>query len=150
MGILTAIHALAAVVWVGGMFFAYMALRPAVVESLDPPLRPVLWQAALRRFFRWVWLSVAALLLTGYAGVFQLGGWSVVDWPIHVMHGLGSLMVLIFVWIFFLPYRRLTEAVTAGNAEDGAPQIPRIRRLVATNLLIGLIVVAVATGGRYW
>jgi uncharacterized membrane protein len=30
MGIALALHVLSAVVWVGGMFFAYLCLRPAV------------------------------------------------------------------------------------------------------------------------
>ena len=32
---LYALHLLAAVVWVGGMFFAWMILRPAAVSALD-------------------------------------------------------------------------------------------------------------------
>jgi len=37
------LHILGAVIWVGGMFFAYMALRPAIVETLEPPFRLKLW-----------------------------------------------------------------------------------------------------------
>ena len=49
------IHHLAALIWVGGMFFAYVALRPAAMEVLDPPQRLRLWDAVFRRFFQWVW-----------------------------------------------------------------------------------------------
>jgi len=38
-----ALHVLAAVVWVGGMFFAWMVLRPAAVSALQPPERLMLW-----------------------------------------------------------------------------------------------------------
>lgn len=48
------IHLLAAIVWVGGMFFAYMVLRPAAVEVLEPPARLRLWNVVFRRFFPWV------------------------------------------------------------------------------------------------
>ena len=43
MAIAIALHLLAAVIWVGGMFFAYMALRPAAASLLEPPLRLPLW-----------------------------------------------------------------------------------------------------------
>lgn len=33
------LHVLAASVWVGGMFFAYMALRPVAATQLQPPAR---------------------------------------------------------------------------------------------------------------
>jgi len=43
---LLALHLLAAVAWVGGIFFATMALRPASM-LLDPPLRRR-WPASAR------------------------------------------------------------------------------------------------------
>ena len=47
-------HLLAAAIWVGGMFFAYNALRPAAAQALEPPLRLELWVQVFRRFFVWV------------------------------------------------------------------------------------------------
>ncbi len=48
---LYALHLLAAVVWVGGMFFAWMILRPAAVDILEPPARLRLWLSVFKRFF---------------------------------------------------------------------------------------------------
>ena len=45
------LHALAAMVWVGGMFFAYMALRPVAAKILEPAVRLALWSRTLTRFF---------------------------------------------------------------------------------------------------
>ncbi|HEY6898714.1 MAG TPA: hypothetical protein VI279_15765, partial [Rhodocyclaceae bacterium] len=56
------LHVASVVVWVGGMFFAYMCLRPAAVELLEPPQRLRLWLGVFDRFFRWVWLAVALIL----------------------------------------------------------------------------------------
>ena len=39
MSVSIALHLVAAVIWVGGMFFAYMALRPAAATVLEPPAR---------------------------------------------------------------------------------------------------------------
>ena len=69
MSILTMIHALASVVWVGGMFFAYLVLRP-VAGSMAPPERLALWRGVFARFFPWVWASVLGLLVSGYVMLF--------------------------------------------------------------------------------
>lgn len=37
--LLYSLHVLAAVIWVGGMFFAWMVLRPAAVSQLQAPER---------------------------------------------------------------------------------------------------------------
>jgi len=48
------LHLLGAVVWVGGMFFALLIMRPALA-SLDPPQRIDVYRAAFHRFFRLIW-----------------------------------------------------------------------------------------------
>ena len=45
MALLIAVHTLSAVVWVGGMFFAWMCLRPVAAQQLEPPARLRLWAA---------------------------------------------------------------------------------------------------------
>ncbi|MCH8214412.1 MAG: hypothetical protein IIC54_10140, partial [Proteobacteria bacterium] len=83
------LHVLAAIVWVGGMFFAYMVLRPSL-GVLEPPQRPALWNAVFPRFFAWVWVAVIALPVTGYAMVFDaFGGFANAGVHVHVMHVLG-------------------------------------------------------------
>src|SRR5680860_621195 len=59
----------AAVVWVGGMFFAYVVLRPAA-GALAPETRLELWHRVFGRFFPWVWLSIVVLLASGYGMIF--------------------------------------------------------------------------------
>lgn len=150
MGLSVALHALAAVIWVGGMFFAYLAMRPAVARVVDADKRPELWCHTLSLFFRYVWASAAILLITGYALIGAYGGMDSVGWHIHVMHGLGLLMVLLFLHIFFAPYRRLKMAVSAGDTEEGARRVAQIRQFVAINLALGLIVVVIGAGGPHW
>ena len=53
------LHILGAVVWVGGMFAAYVCLRPAA-GALEPPQRLTLWRGFFAKFFPWVWVSVRA------------------------------------------------------------------------------------------
>lgn len=150
MGLSTALHALAAVIWVGGMFFAYMAMRPAVARVVDAEQRPALWMHTFSGFFRYVWGAIAVLLVTGYGLIGAYGGMAAVNWHIHVMHGLGLLMMLIFLHLYFAPYRRLKQAVEAGDHSEGNRRVGQMRLFVAINLVIGLAVVVVGAGGRYW
>lgn len=151
MSLLFALHVLAAVIWVGGMFFAYMALRPVAASLLEPPVRLTLWVQVFQRFFPWVWLSVAVLLVSGLWMIFGfLGGMGGVRWHVHLMLTLGLVMMLIYAHVYFAPFRRLKLAVAAGNWADGSTRLGQIRKLIATNLTLGLLVVAVATAGRYW
>lgn len=150
LALMIALHALAAVVWVGGMFYAYVAMRPAVTQTIDPRHRPRLWLMTLRRFFLWVWISIGTLLVTGYAMVFGwLGGIANVGLHVHIMQGIGILMILLFFHVFFAPYRRLLRAVADHDQEAATRGIGQIRRFVGINLILGITVVVVAAGGRY-
>lgn len=150
LSLIVALHALSAVVWIGGMFFAYLCLRPAA-GSMQPPHRLKLWAAVLERFFPWVWLAVIILLASGlWMMLTVFGGLAQAAAYIHVMFGLGIVMMLLFMHVYFAPFRRLKRAVAATDWTTGAAQLSQIRRLVGINLVLGLIVVVVATGGRYW
>jgi uncharacterized membrane protein len=150
MTILVALHALAAVVWVGGMFFAYIVLRPAA-GPLETPARLSLWQRVFSRFFPWVWASIAVLLVSGYAMLFlRFGGFAGAGLHIHVMQLTGILMMLLFLHLFFAPWRRFSRAVASGALQDAGAALGQIRRIVAINLVLGLLTVAVGASGRFW
>jgi uncharacterized membrane protein len=144
-----ALHTLAAVVWVGGMFFAYLALRPAA-GALEPATRCRLWHDVLARFFLFVWVCVAVLLASGYAMLFKaFGGMAGAGPHIHAMQGIGLLMMALFAHVWFAPFRRLRRAVAAQDWPEAGRQIGRIRSVVAVNLVLGIVVVAIASGGRW-
>ncbi len=146
-----ALHALAAVIWVGGMAFAYCFVRPVAGHALEAPARLALWSGIFARFFPIVWISIAVLLVTGYYMVLgPLGGFAAVGLHIHAMHGLALLMTAIFLHLFFAPWRRFRNAVPRMEYDQAAADLNRIRWLVAINLALGIIVVLIATAGRYW
>ncbi|MDZ7712922.1 MAG: CopD family protein [Rhodovibrio sp.] len=145
-----ALHALSAVVWVGGMAFAYLFARPAL-GALEGPQRQTFWRGAFQRFFPVVWATVVLLLATGYYLIFvTYGGFGQVGVHVHVMHLLGLVMTAIFAHVFFAPWRRFARAVDAGDRETAAKNIETIRKLVAVNLTLGVIVVAIGASGRFW
>lgn len=144
------LHILAAVVWVGGMFFALLALRPATMP-LDPGPRLELWSRVLDRFFRWVIAAIVLLLASGYWMVFALyGGFARLPLYAHLMQGLGIVMMLLFFHLFFAPWRRFRAALARQDLPAAAGQLNQIRIIVTVNLVLGLVTVAVGSSGRYW
>ena len=144
------LHLLSAVIWVGGMFFAYMVLRPVAGQQLEPPQRLTLWVGIFKKFFPLVWLSVVLLPLTGYNLIFSVwGGFAAVPLYIHIMNGLGIVMILIYMHVFFAPYKRLVQAVSSEDWPTGGKKLNQIRILIAVNLTIGLTVIIIAALGRY-
>ncbi len=139
MKLLYLLHVLATVLWVGGMFFAYLCLRPVAAAQLEPPQRLALWNGVFGRFFPWVWLSVILLIVTGHGIIQQMGGMAGLPVHIHVMLGVGYLMAAIFVYLYFVPYARLRRAVTDQDWKAGGAALNRIRILVGTNLTLGLL-----------
>lgn len=149
--LLIALHALAAVIWVGGMFFAYVVLRPSVGGIEAAAERPRLWRRVFARFFPWVSAAVVVLVVTGYALVFgHFGGMKTAGLHVHIMQGLGWVMFLMYGHLYFAAWKRFRTVVDAGDLQAAGPALASIRRIVAVNLVLGLVVVAVGATGRYW
>ncbi|MFZ0107046.1 MAG: CopD family protein [Thiobacillus sp.] len=141
------LHVLGVVVWVGGMFFAYMALRPVAASVLEPPQRLTLWAGVFGKFFPWVWASVLLILLTGLHMLMVFGGASA---PLYALAMLliGLVMMAIFGHVFFAPYRKLKAAVAAADWKAGGAALGQIRMLIGINLSLGLLTIAVVFIGR--
>ncbi|HAG78686.1 membrane protein [Stutzerimonas stutzeri] len=144
--LLYTLHVLAATVWVGGMFFAWMVLRPAAVAVLQAPERLTLWADVFRRFFVWVWVAVLVLPLSG------IGMWHMRFGPlesapryVHIMAGLYLVMLALFLRIQLLQLPVLKRAVETKRWPDGGAVLGQIRRLVGINLVLGLLVIALAS-----
>jgi uncharacterized membrane protein len=147
---LLALHVLAAVFWVGGMAFAYFVLRPAA-GPLEPPLRLPLWRRVFAIFLPWVGLAIVVLLGSGYAMLARyFGGFAAAPTYVNVMQGLGILMVLLYLHLYFAPWRRFRAAVEQGAFPEAAKNLNQIRQIVAINLALGILTVIVGGTGRYW
>ncbi len=142
------LHLVGVVVWVGGMFFAYVCLRPEAASQLEPPPRLRLWRGVLARFFTWVWVAVAVVLVSGVALILRVG-FAAAPMYQHLMFLMGLVMIAIYAFVFFTPYAALTRAVAAEDWKAGGAALGRIRQLVGTNLTLGFLTVAMATIGRW-
>jgi uncharacterized membrane protein len=150
VALLIALHVLAVVLWVGGMFFAYMVLRPAA-GPLQSEARLELWQRVFRRFFPLVWASIVVLLASGYGMmVLYFGGFAGAGLYIQLMQGIGIVMMLLFMHLYFGPWRRFGAAVAGKHFPEAAARLAQIRRIVAVNLGLGLLTIIVGASGRFW
>ncbi|AZZ44623.1 hypothetical protein C1896_06635 [Pseudomonadaceae bacterium SI-3] len=140
------LHVLAALIWVGGMFFAWMVLRPAAVSELQAPERLKLWAEVFRRFFQWVWVSVLVLPISGI-GMWHMrfDGLEAAPRYVHIMTGVFLVMLALFLRIQLLQLPELKRAIAEQNWPEGGAALGRIRKLVGINLLLGLAVVALAS-----
>ena len=142
------LHIMAVVIWVGGMFFAYMALRPAAAQVLEPPQRLPLWVATFQRFFPWVWLTVFTLLGSGFYLIARFGGFAVVGTYVHAMLAIGVIMMLIFGYVYFAGFRRLKNSVAAQDWKAAGATLAKIRILIGINLSLGILNIFVAILGK--
>jgi uncharacterized membrane protein len=148
--VLLALHLLAAVFWVGGMAFAYWVLRPAA-GPLEPAVRLSLWRRVFAIFLPWVGVAIVVLLVTGYWMLAaSFGGFAHTPAYVNVMQGLGILMMLLYLHLFFAPWRRLRAALDRNALPEAGKALNQIRVIVAINLALGILTVIVGGTGRYW
>jgi len=144
-------HLLSVIVWVGGMFFAHVTLRPAVAATIaEPPLRLKLMQATLGRFFAWAGAAALLILISGLMMMLIAGGsrgMFAVPPYVHVMLAVGVAMMAIFGHIRFALYKRLARAVSASEWAAGGAALASIRLWVTVNLGLGILVVMVTIIG---
>jgi uncharacterized membrane protein len=154
--LLKALHLLAVVLWVGGMAFVLLFLRPALT-TLQPPERLRLMREVLRRFFSAVTWAVVLVLGSGLwmigrtaRALVQAG--AAFTWPLDwvLMTALGVAMTVIFAVIRMALWPRFVRALEAAGATPGAglaeaaAALARIRLWVAVNLALGVTVILVA------
>ena len=147
-GIALSLHLLAAIFWIGGIFYSYMILRP-VSTQLEPPARLKLWDTVFSRFFRWVWLFVAVLVASGYVDLFtRFGGFNAPGY-LHAMQLIGWVMIALYAWLYFVPFKHLRAAVAESRWPDGAAAMNPIRRVMAINLGLGVLISVVGVAGPW-
>jgi uncharacterized membrane protein len=136
------VHILCAVLWVGGMFFALVVMRPSLA-ALEPAQRIAVHNRVFRKFFLVVWHALALIIISGYVVVWLVYRFDFahLPWNINAMQALGWIMTIIFLVIVFGPYRRFRAAASTARA---AAALETIRKLMLANLVLGLITVVIA------
>ena len=131
------------------MFFAHFVLRPSA-EFLPLPERINLWAGVLGRFMRMVWIVVVVLPLSGYWMLFSYyGGLDGLGLHLYVMQVVGWLMILLFFYVYFIPFKQLKIRLREELYPEAGMFMLQIRRIVGFNLLLGVLTVISAVGGRF-
>ncbi|BBP43450.1 CopD family protein [Thiosulfativibrio zosterae] len=148
--IMMSIHTVAAVLWVGGIFFAYRVLRPAAM-MLEPPVRLQLWVNAFGRFFPWVWGFIFALIISGYWDWFaRFGDLAHMPLYLHAMQWIGWLMIVLFAWLYFVPFAKFKTLVAEQQfPEAGKLMNQKMRPVIAINLSLGVLEAIIGVSGPY-
>lgn len=142
---LVLIHLAAVIVWIGGMFFAHVCLRPVAAAQLPPPQRLPLLAAVLGRFFAVVGWALALLWGSGLIRFAQAGAAIPAAWL--VMVGIATVMTLIFGLIVFRYHRPMVVAVANQDWAKAGAAMNAMRQLVLANLVLGAVTIAVAVLG---
>jgi uncharacterized membrane protein len=137
--VLKALHLLSAVLWVGGMFFAYVILRPSLT-AIEAPQRMLLQTQVHHKFFLVVWHAMPIILVSGFI-MLAYRGMSGVGWQVHAMLALGLVMAGVFLVIVFGPWRQFRRTIDRSRMADSQT---KIRNLIGINLILGLITVIIA------
>ncbi|WP_419758468.1 hypothetical protein [Acidisoma sp.] len=135
--LVTAIHLLCVVLWVGGMAFLLLTLR-ASANAIEPSARLVLQGAVFRRFFRTTWQIMPMAVVSGLLLIILLYNHQKQPWEVMVMETGGVLMAAIFIGMVLVPNKRFQAKLASGTAtvEDAAP----VRRLLWLSLGIGAVI----------
>jgi uncharacterized membrane protein len=98
-----------------------------------------------------VWTAVLLLLASGYSMVFIVfGGFAGAGLHVHLMQGIGWLMIALFLWLFHGPWLAFKRAVDAEDWPSAGTSLDRIRQIISINLPLGLFVVLIGASGRFW
>ncbi len=129
------LHYLATVMWIGGMAFNILVLRPSMV-AIDQHQRPVLGTTVLKRFIIFAWLSIAVLILTGISIAFSHVAFENIfstTYGIVLLskHFVTLIMILTVTWVSFVLSTKLAPF---------APKPNTIIILVKINLSLGILV----------
>lgn len=149
------IHVLAAMFWLGGMFFLAVVGAPALRAVEPPALRQKLFQELGVRFRTAGWWAIGVLVVTGvinlhYRHWLQWSG--VLDnaafWRTATGHSLAVKLVAVAAMIVVSFVHDFVVGPRAGTAAPGSAEAAVLRKraalLARVNAVLGLIVVIAA------
>ncbi|MBI4545009.1 MAG: DUF4149 domain-containing protein [Gemmatimonadetes bacterium] len=153
------VHLLAALLWLGGMFFLALVGAP-VLRAVEPAtLRTELFQRLGRRFRTVGWIAVAVLLLTGAASLYfrglldAEGLGSPAFWRTRYGAALAWKLGIVVAMLLLQALHDFLYGPAAARAAPGSPAGLRLRRTAAwlgrVNVVLGVgLVVAAARLAR--
>jgi uncharacterized membrane protein len=149
------IHVLAAMLWLGGMFFLGVVGAPVLRAIEPPPLRQRLFQQLGAKFRRVGWITIGVLVATGVLNL-QFRGWLHWDgvlatrafWRTSVGHALAAKLTAVVLMIAISAIHDFIYGPRAGRAIPGSPAALALRKRSAllgrVNAVLGVLLVVAA------
>jgi uncharacterized membrane protein len=149
------IHVLAAMLWLGGMFFLGIVGAPVLRDIEPPALRQRLFQELGSRFRRIGWIAIAVLVATGilnlhfrgwlrWTGVLAEGSF----WRSATGEALATKLIVVALMISISAIHDFVHGPRAGRAAPGSPVALAMRkraaRLARLNAMLGVLLVIAA------
>ncbi|MEE9594493.1 MAG: DUF4149 domain-containing protein [Candidatus Hydrothermarchaeales archaeon] len=151
MVLLSWIHVLAVVVWLGGgIFFTFLVVPKLSV--LSPPDAGKVSGGIAKQFTPLVWVSAVVLAVTGLIRMYLMGKLSISALLSDSYGNTLLLKLLIFVVIVIVAALITTTGQKLGNAsspEEAGALAKRVDQLAKTNIVLGAVVILLAAGLRY-
>lgn len=153
------LHFLATVAWVGSLSAIAFLILPAMKRTLDATAQLALIEAIQKRFEPVTWFSLSLLVLTGlfqmsvnphYDGFLSTS----TQWSLAILakHLLGMVVIVVSAvqtWDVIPAIRRaLIQSKKIDNAEQIATLQRREIRLLYTNLVMGILILAATAVAR--
>ncbi len=148
------IHLLAALVWLGGMFFLALVGAPVLRAVQPPELRAELFRQLGERFRTVGWWAIATLVVTGtinlhYRGLLSLSLWSSGGfWALPLGRALAWKMGAVAAMLIFSATHDFITGPAASRTTPGSQAALRARHqaawLARLNAVVGLVVVIAA------
>ena len=148
------LHVLAALLWLGGMFFLALVGAPAL-RTLEPALRQRLFRDLGQRFRSVGWVSLALLLVTGVLNL-HYKGWLHWDdtlgnaafWRTPTGAALAWKLGAVAAMLLVQAVHDFALGPSSSRAVAGSPEALRLRRraalLARASALLGLVIVIAA------
>jgi putative copper export protein len=149
------LHVLAAMLWLGGMFFLGIVGAPALRRIEPPELRQRLFYTLGIRFRTTGWWAIAVLLVSGVVNL-HLRGWLAWDgvlgsrafWATPTGHALGWKLAMVVIMLVVSAVHDFVLGPRSGRAIPGSPEALSLRSRTAwvarINALAGVILVIAA------
>lgn len=152
--VLATVHVLAALVWLGGMFFLALVGAPVLRTVQPPELRQQLFAALGLRARTVGWWAISVLVVTGTLLLHHRGllHWDVLGqarfWETGLGFALAAKLTAVATMIAVSFAHDFIVGPAAGNAAAGSPTALRLRRRAALlargSAIVGIIIVVAA------
>jgi len=148
------VHLLAAMFWLGGMFFFALVGAPALRGLSEPRLRAELFRRLGERFRMAGWIAIGVLLVTGTLNLWFRGmlTWSVLGragfWTTPFGRSLGWKLTAVTAMLVVSLLHDFVTGPAASRLAPGSPEANAARRraawLARLNAALGIVVVIAA------